>query len=139
MNNRILVPVVLVLVGTIGWLFLDRGPHALQADTARPARFGLAASVAGQTAPTGQFRLKSVAYGTNWAAFRYNVSTGQTSQSVNFKYQPTTEAGTIPSGDYELEAVPMGPNGYAGYALLRLERVSGRTWFLQGNNWVEIQ
>jgi hypothetical protein len=145
MSNRILVPVVMVLVGAIAWLCLDRGPRplqadtALQADTVRAARSGLGAAMAGQVAPAAQFRIKTVTTGNSWVAFRYNVSTGETSQTISFKFQKVTEPGTIPNGDYDLEAAPLGPNGYVGYALVRIDRVSGRSWFLQGNAWVEIQ
>jgi hypothetical protein len=139
MSNRILVPVVLVVVGATAWLCLDRGPLSLHADSARPARLGVAAALAGQAAPAGPFRMKTVTNGANWQAYRYNASTGETMQMVNLKFQKLTEAGTIPTGEYELDTTPLGPNGYAGYAVVRLERVSGRCWFLQGNNWAEIQ
>jgi hypothetical protein len=138
MSNRILVPVVLVLVGAIAWLCLDRGPLALRADSTRTARLGVAAAAAGQVAPAGQFRIKTVITGANWQCFRYNVATGETVQMINLKFQKLAEPGTIPSGDYELDAAPLGPNGFAGYALVRLDRASGRSWYLQGSNWVEI-
>lgn len=139
MTNRIFVPVVMLLVGAIGWLVFDRGPEVLRADAVRPASSGVALAMAGQAAPAPQFRIMTVTTGSSWVAFRYNVSTGQTSQMVNLKFQNLTEPGTIPSGNYDLQAAPLGPNGYAGYALVRVDRVSGRTWFLQGAAWVEVQ
>jgi hypothetical protein len=138
MSNRILVPVVVVLVGAIAWLCLDRGPDPLHADSARPARLGLATALAGQAVPTPQFRVKTVTTGVTWEGFRYNVSTGLTWQMVNLKFQTVTEPGPIPSGDYDMSAAPLGPNGNAGYALMRIDRVSGRSWFLQGTKWIEI-
>ncbi len=146
MSNRILVLVVVVLVGVIAWLGLDRGPRLLQADTAGPARLGLAETMAGEAAPVSQvsinasqFRIKTVTTGTNWQAFRYNVTTGETVQMVNLKFQKIVEPGAAPAGDYDMESAPLGPNGFSGYALVRIERVSGRMWYLQCNAWVEVQ
>jgi hypothetical protein len=92
MSNRILVPVVLLVVGATAWLCLDRGPLSLHADSARPARLGVAAALAGQTAPAGPFRMKTVTNGANWQAYRYNASTGETMQMVNLKDRRPTVA-----------------------------------------------
>ncbi len=139
MSNRILVCFGAAVCGAIGWLAFERGAADLKADSARTARSAVSLAATAAEAPAGpQFRLKTAAVGTGWEAIRYNVTTGETARSLALKFQKLAETGPIPSGDYELQIIPLGPDGFSGFGAVRFDRVSGRTWALVDNKWQEI-
>ncbi len=90
----------------------------------------------------GNFRLLSVATDNASMAYRFKSATGETwaynNHGPTWYWQKLTEAGSVPSGDYDMQAHAYVDNKKAAAVLFRLERKTGQASLSKGLDWAHL-
>jgi len=92
----------------------------------------------GRTAPAaGKWTLVTFAWGVtqrSWNYLKLNTTTGETFYNDSGTWKKYTDEGPLPAGDYEVQYVQAAGDTYG---MVRIDKNSGRAWWLKGNAWTE--
>ncbi len=90
----------------------------------------------GNSQAGAKFALVTYAWGNSWGSTKYSPTTGEAFYASNGVWVKHQESAPIPTGQYEIQAAVSSTN-YLN--TVRLEKVSGRAWYLTNNKWVEMK
>ncbi len=106
---------------------------AAQLDAVMAQLTGLATDL--QPVVTGAYRMSS-AYSAqgDWLVVRYDQVSGESWLAQTGQWIPLEETEFLPAGDYEI-SVLRADQDKKGYVALRMDRLSGDSWWLNGKRW----
>jgi hypothetical protein len=83
-----------------------------------------------------RFELRIVRIGNTYQGFRFRTDTGESWQIAGGAWQKVVEADPVPLGRYDILLLTA-QGGQEGFLAMRVDHVSGHTWFLQARQWVK--
>ena len=87
-------------------------------------------------AAAGKFMLVTMPLNAkSWTFIKYNTSTGEVWDPNGDTFTKLVEPGPIPTGDYEVQMIIMNETKI----LTRIDKTSGRTWYLSQNKFIEMK
>ena len=74
--------------------------------------------------------------GASYNAVKFHPTKGGTFMLEGDKWKPVAEAGAVSAGDYDVQLITFADNKM--WAALRMERLSGKTWYVKEGKWQEL-